>query len=157
MAMSSVLENCLRSKGSTYDLLRHSHSFNSMSTAEAAHIPGACLAKTVVLQDGPSYAAAVLPSTHHLRLSDLREATGRQFVLANEDDVREIFKDCELGALPPVGMAYGMKTYLDESLAQEPEVYFEAGDHEELVHMQTEQFLDLMEDAMRVRCAYRMV
>lgn len=156
MAMSSVLENCLRSKGSTYDVLRHSHSYNSMSTAEAAHVPGDCLAKTVVLQDGPEYAAAVLPSTYHLRLSDLREATGRQFMLANEDEVRELFKDCDLGAVPPVAMAYGMKTYLDESLTQEPEVYFEAGDHEELVHMRTEQFLDLMEDATRVRCAHRM-
>jgi len=156
MAMSPILENCLRSKGSAFEVLQHSHSYNSMSTAETAHIPGDRLAKTVVLQDGAGYLAAVLPSTYHLRLSELREMTGRPLVLANENEVRELFKDCELGAVPPVTMAYGMTTYLDESLAQQPDVYFEAGDHEEVIHMRTEQFLDLMEDATRMRCAHRM-
>ncbi|RJG08085.1 deacylase [Noviherbaspirillum cavernae] len=156
MSMSPVLEDCLRSKGTEYEVLQHPHSFNSMSTAEAAHIPGDRLAKTVVLGDESGYVAAVLPSTHHLRLSELREMTGRQFALATESEVRELFKDCEFGAVPPVTMAYGMQTYLDESLALQPDVYFEAGDHEELIHMRTEQFLDLMEDTTRMRCAHRM-
>jgi len=156
MAMSAVLENCLKTKGSAFEVLQHSHSYNSMSTAEAAHIPGDRLAKTVILQDDAGFAAAVLPSTHHLRLSEIRDMTGRPLVLANENEVRELFKDCELGALPPVTTAYGMTTYLDESLTQQPDVYFEAGDHEKLIHMRTEQFLDLMEDATRIRCAHRM-
>src|SRR6478736_1331433 len=109
MSMSPVLENCLRSKGSAYDLVHHSHTFNSMGTAEAAHIPGDRLAKTVVLQDDiGGYAAAVVPSTCYVRLSELSNMTGRHFALVNEDDVRELFKDCELGAVPPVAMAYGM-------------------------------------------------
>ena len=49
-----------------------------------------------------------------------------------------------------------MITYLDETLAQQPEVYFEAGDHEELIHMQTDQFLALMDRAERARFAHRM-
>jgi Ala-tRNA(Pro) deacylase len=49
-----------------------------------------------------------------------------------------------------------MQTYLDESLAQQPEIYFEAGDHEALIQMQTAQFLDLMDQAERGRFAHRM-
>jgi Ala-tRNA(Pro) deacylase len=156
MSISRTLEDRLRSRGSQYEVLQHPHSFNSMSTAEVAHIPGDRLAKTIVLEDESGYAAAVLPSTHHLRLSDLWKSTGRRLVLATESEVRELFKDCETGAVPPVTMAYGMPTYLDESLAQQPDIYFEAGDHEALIHMRTEQFLDLMENTTRVRCAYRM-
>jgi Ala-tRNA(Pro) deacylase len=158
MSMSSVLKDCLQHKGSQYDVVQHPHSFSSMSTAEAAHIPGDRLAKTVVLGDSTGYAAAVLPSTHHLRLSELRDITGRQQLeLATESEVRELFKDCELGAVPPVTVAYGMPTYLDETLTQQPDVYFEAGDHEELIHMRTDQFLDLMENTTRMRCAHRMM
>jgi Ala-tRNA(Pro) deacylase len=51
---------------------------------------------------------------------------------------------------------HGMRTYLDESLVQQPDVYFEAGDHEELIHMGTDQFLDLMDRAERIRFARRM-
>ena len=156
MSMSPTLERCLRSKGSQYEVVRHPHSSTSMGTAEVAHVPGDRLAKTVLLQDERGYAAAVLPSTHHLRLSELWEGTGRHLVLASENEVREVFKDCEVGAVPPVAMAYGMPTYLDESLTQQPDIYFEAGDHEALIHMRTEQFLALMENTERVQCAHRL-
>ncbi|MBW4947894.1 YbaK/EbsC family protein, partial [Klebsiella pneumoniae] len=108
-------------------------SHTSMETAAAAHIPGDRLAKTVLLEDDEGYVAAVLPTTYAVRLSDLWVKTGRHLVLAREVELRELFKDCDMGALPPVCMAYGMKTFLEERLAQQPEVYFEAGDHEALI------------------------
>ena len=97
----------------------------------------------------------MLPSTHAVGLSELWTKTGRRLVLAKEIDLREVFKDCDAGAVPPVCTAYGMQTYLDESLAQQPDVYFEAGDHEELIHMGSDQFLDLMDRAERARFAHR--
>jgi len=156
MSISAILENCLLSHRSQYEILQHPHSHSSMGTAEAAHIPGDRLAKTVVLGDETGYVAAVLPSTHHLRLSEVERETGRHLTLASESEVRELFKDCELGAVPPVAMAYGVPTYLDESLARQPDVYFEAGDHEAVIHMRTEQFLELMEGTARGSFAHRM-
>jgi len=156
MSVSITLEDCLRNKGSHYQLLHHRHTHTSSGTAEAAHIPGDRLAKTVVLEDEHGYVAAVLPSTYHLHLSELWDQTGRHLVLASEDELREMFTDCDVGALHPVCTAYGVKTFLDESLAQQPEIYFETGDHETLIQMQTAQFLDLMDQAERGRFAHRM-
>jgi Ala-tRNA(Pro) deacylase len=156
MSVSTTLTDCLRSKGSQYNIVQHPHTHSSLETAETAHIPGDRLAKTVLLEDEHGYVAAVLPSTYHLRLSELEAKTGRQLTLANEDELREVFKDCDPGAIHPVCTAYGMQTWLDESLAQQPDVYFEAGDHEALIHMRIDQFLGLMEKAERARFAYRM-
>ncbi len=156
MSVSTTLDDCLRSKGSQYQILHHPPTRNSIETAEMAHIPGALLAKTVVLEDEHGYVAAVLPSTYHVRLAELWAKTGRHLVLANEVELREIFKDCDVGAVHPVCTAYGLQTYLDESLIRQPEVYFEAGDHEALIHMRTDQFLDLMEKAERASFSYRM-
>ncbi len=156
MSMSATLEQCLNAGGARYDVLHHSYSHSSAETAAAARVPGERLAKTVLLSDEQGFVAAVLPSTHAVRLSELRAKTSRHLAVAKEADIREIFKDCDVGALPPVGMAYGVQTYLDESLAREPDVYFEAGDHEVLVHMDIEQFLALMERAERARFAHRM-
>lgn len=156
MSVSITLEDCLRNKGSRYEVLQHPHSHSSMDTAEAAHIPGDRLAKTVLLEDEFGYVAAVLPSTYHVRLSEIWKKTGRRLVLASETEMRELFKDCEVGAVPPVCTAYGLQTYLDESLIRQPDVYFEAGDHEQLIHMEIDQFLELMAEAQTVQCAYRM-
>ncbi|EUC12098.1 aminoacyl-tRNA deacylase [Paraburkholderia hospita] len=156
MSISATLQDCLRSKGSQYEIVHHPHSHSSIETAAAAHIPGDRLAKTVLFEDEHGYVATVLPSTYAVRLSELWAKTGRHLLLAKEVDLRELFKDCDMGALPPVCTAYGMRTYLDESLAQQPDVYFEAGDHEALIHMGTDHFLDLMDRAERARFARRM-
>ncbi|MCC8404481.1 YbaK/EbsC family protein [Paraburkholderia sp. MMS20-SJTN17] len=156
MSMSATLQDCLRSKGSQYEIVHHPYSHSSVETAAAAHIPGDRLAKTVLFEDEHGYVATVLPSTYAVRLSELWAKTGRHLLLAKETDLRELFKDCDAGALPPVCTAYGMQTYLDESLAQQPDIYFEAGDHEELIHMGTDQFLHLMDRAERARFARRM-
>jgi Ala-tRNA(Pro) deacylase len=97
----------------------------------------------------------VIPSSHHLLLAAICEQTGRKLVLADEDEIREVFKDCDVGAIPPVAMAYGMHTYLDDILLKQPDIYFEAGDHQELVHMNIDQFADLMADAERGHFARR--
>lgn len=154
MAMATTLARCLRKKQSRFDIVRHPC---SVAAAEAAHVPGDRLAKTVLLEDSNGYVTAVIPSTHHLKLSELREQTGRKLSLAHEAGVREVFRDCDLGAIPPVGVAYGTQTWLDDSLLAHPDVYFEAGDHQELVHMSIEQFAELMVDARRGHFAHRVM
>lgn len=147
MPISPTVDTCLRNAGVEFDVVRHPHSHSSTETAATAAIPGDRLAKTILLEDEQGYVGAVLPSTHHLRLSELWDHTGRRLSLANESDIRAVFKDCELGAIPPVCTAYGMKTLMDDSLSTQPDIYFEAGDHETLIHMRTEQFMRLMQQA----------
>jgi len=66
--------------------------------------------------------------------------------LADEDEVARLFPDCELGAVPPVGAAYGLPTMVDDVLAAQPDIYLEAGDHLNLLHVSGEQFVDMMQD-----------
>ena len=143
MAMATTLARFLRNRQSRFDTVGH-----PCTTGDR-------LAKTVLLEDHRGYVAAVIPSTHHLKLSEIRAQTGRKLTLAHECGVREVFRDCSRGATPPVGMAYGTQTWLDDSLLAHADVYFEAGDHRELVHMSTEQFADLMADARRGHFAHR--
>ena len=89
----------------------------------------------------------VLPSTRRVRLGVLRAEMQRHLRLAMEADLKNLFGDCELGAIPPLGPAYGMETVWDESLENAPEVYFEAGDHEELIRIDGKAFLGLLGSA----------
>jgi len=73
----------------------------------------------------------------------------RDLHLATEDEIAELFDDCQLGAVPPLGPAYGIETLLDESLTSLADVYFEAGDHVQLVHLSGEDFQALLSGARR--------
>ena len=144
MGIAITLRDYLSEKGTEYDVVDHPHALTSLKIAAAAHVPGDRLAKTVVLEDDDGYLLVVVPSTHHVRLGALRKQLNRNLRLAKEFDLAYLFKDCELGAIPPVGKAYGIQTVLAEDLAQQEDIYFEAGDHRELIHLSGSQFLELM-------------
>ncbi len=146
MSIAGRVENFLIEHDVPYDLVAHPHTSCSMETAECAHVPGGVLAKTVVLEDDQGYLMAVVPASSWVDLGELHRQMKRNLGLATETELRELFIDCELGAIPPLGMAYGIETIVDDTLAEQPEIYFEGGDHECLVRVTGEAFETLMED-----------
>lgn len=147
MSMSNTLREYLEKQGAQYDLVSHPRTLTSMETAAAAHVAGDKLAKSVVLEAKDEYVMAVIPSTHHLRLETLRAWFGHPFDLVTETDIRRLFKDCELGSIPALGQAFGMKVAVDKNLLGLDEIYFESGDHTQLVRMSGQDFRALMDQA----------
>jgi|SRR5581483_7531076 len=143
MAIALTLERYLDSKHVKYDVIAHEPTNTSMQTAETCHIPGDRLAKAVLLRDDVGYAVAVLPASHHIRLSELKRQFGSDVELASEREAEELFEDCARGAIPAVGECYGLDMLVDDSLDEQPEVYFEGGDHETLIHMSHCEFAGL--------------
>ena len=144
MAMAITLREYLDRAGIEYELVPHPYTYNSMETAEEARVPGDKLAKGVVLEDDDGYLMAVLPATRRLGLDLLEEHLQRRLSFATEPELGELFDDCDIGAVPPLGKAYGCESVLDQSLLECSDVYFEAGDHTGLVHLRGEDFRRLM-------------
>lgn len=140
MPMAKVIKQYLDKHGVKYDVIEHAHTSSSMRTAEAAGIPGDQLAKSVVLKDGKGCLMAVLPATHRLDVECLNTWLNRKLELIPEDRLLSLFTDCEPGAIPPVGSAYGVSTAIDGVLDRQTDIYFEAGDHRELIHVNGAQF-----------------
>lgn len=153
MSMSPSLQRHLEQRGAAYDLVPHPHTETSMDTAAAAHVPGDRLAKAVTLKDGDRSLLMVVPSDYHVHLGRLHHALGREVGLATEVELAEIFPDCDVGAVPPVGAAFGLDTLVDRRMLEQPEVWFESGDHETLVHVSGDTFRSLLAEARRVDVA----
>jgi Ala-tRNA(Pro) deacylase len=125
------------------------------ATAEAAHVPGDRLAKTVVIHLEDGYVLAVVPSNHRVDLGDLQELLGRRLGLAAETEVGRLFGDCDLGAVPPVGAAYGLPAVVDRSLSGLDRVWFEGGDHRTLISVTGADFDRLMREARHGSFSHR--
>ena len=148
MSLSVDLRYYLENHSKLYEIVPHPRAVTSMRKAEAAHIAGDQMAKTVVIGDDGGYWLAVIPATHRLRFSKLRKELGHNVGLATEDELQELFRDCEVGAIPPFGSPFGLKVLVDERLLNKDDVYCECGDHTELLHLNGEDFRDLMADAV---------
>lgn len=151
MAIAQTVKTFLDTHRISYDVVHHSPALSSMKTAAAAHVPGNRLAKSVILKDDTGYVMAVVPSTHRIELGQLHREMHRPLGLATETEVSGIFSDCNIGAVPALGPAYGITTVMDDELTNQPEIYFEAGDHEELIHVSGKEYQALMSDVRHGR------
>ncbi|MBT8131752.1 MAG: YbaK/EbsC family protein [Gammaproteobacteria bacterium] len=149
MAIAMKVSDYLADLDIAYDVLTHPHTMTSSESARASHVPGARLAKSVVLEDDDGYVMVVVPSDRQVDLGELHRQTNRSLGLATEGELGRLFADCEIGALPPIGQAYGIETLLDDAIAEQSEIYFEAGDHEQLIRVTHEGFRTLMGEGIR--------
>jgi Ala-tRNA(Pro) deacylase len=148
MSISPTLSNYLQQSGAQFQLCPHLHSRTSAETARLAHVPERLLAKSVVLEDEQGCVLAVVPGDSRVRVSALARMLGRSRLrLSDESTVRSLFGDCDPGAVPAFGMAWGIETAVDEELEHNSEVYVEGGDHEQLLRMSRGQFSELMTKA----------
>jgi Ala-tRNA(Pro) deacylase len=145
MSIAPKLQQFLDEAQAEYELVEHSPTKSSLETARSSDVPADRLAKSVLLDTDDGPLLAILPSDRKVELSELRSELGHKPRLAGEDELKGVFDDCDVGAVPPVG--YGVTTIVDDSLERQPDVYFEAGDHRSLVHMDHDQFLRVMKDA----------
>jgi len=144
MAIANTLINYLKERGVNYSLVEHKHSATAAESAHAAHVPAHQVAKAVVLRDDAGYVLSVLPASHSLEIGWVNEELKRDLSLACEDEFKKLFEDCEPGAVPALGDAYGIKVIWDDDLQYTADVYIEAGDHEHLIWMDRKCFKKLM-------------
>jgi Ala-tRNA(Pro) deacylase len=144
MAIASTLQQYLADHAIEYSIMPHRPTLSSAQTVAASRIPPDSVAKAIVLKGDDGFLLAVVPASRHLDLGALRRELNRRLGLATEAEVAKLFGDCALGAVPPVGQAYGIDVVLDDEIAGQPDIFFEGGDHASLVHVKRQQFEALM-------------
>jgi len=145
MAIARTIKSYLDERGVDYDIVEHSHTETAMDSAKSAHVPPHQMAKAVVLEDEDGYIVSVLPSNNRLNLGWVSEELNRELRLASEPELRQLFDDCDTGAIPALSEAYGLKVIWDDQLKHASDIYIEAGDHEHLIHLKGSDFQQLME------------
>jgi Ala-tRNA(Pro) deacylase len=143
------LRELLDGHGIDYEVIPHFTAFTAQEAAAAAHIPGREVAKTVMVKLDGTMAMVVLEAPDHVHLGRLREVAGAGAVeLAKESEFRDLFPDCEPGAMPPFGNLWDMPVFVDQRLREDERIAFAAGSHRELIQMSYGDFERLVNPAV---------
>ena len=139
--LSPRLHNFLDERHGHYTTLTHDRTITAHATATAAHIGHQHFAKTVMLKVDDKLAMMVMPASYRIDLVRLSRALGGSLVeLAQENEFRDAFPDCEIGAMPPFGHLYDLPVYVDSRLTGHAEIAFNAGSHTDVVRMPYHEF-----------------
>jgi Ala-tRNA(Pro) deacylase len=143
MSISTRLKSFLEENQIRYSVMTHTATYTAQGAAATMQISGKELAKTVVLWAGEELILAVLPAPNHVRLDTLAAELGKPVRLATEQEFSSLFADCELGAMPPLGSLYNLPVFVDESLAADEAIVFNAGTHRDAIRMRYDDFVRL--------------
>jgi Ala-tRNA(Pro) deacylase len=143
--MPRRLESYLNVKHIPYSMIFHAPADSAQMAASAMHAPGKSVAKAVALQAGNRQILAVLPASYRINFAKLSAIAGAEVRLMNEEAFSELFPDCERGVISPFGELYGVPVYLDEALAEDPEIILSAGTRSDCVCMGNVDFQHLAE------------
>jgi len=134
----------LDSQGVHYEMSQHRPAFTAQQMAAEEHVPGIEVAKPVVVRADKTYYLCVLPACCKIDMDALKKTLKASVIaLADEDELAKLFGDCTLGAEPPFGHLYGIKTLLDTTLEKDPKIVFQAGTHELAIHMDMDDYKKL--------------
>lgn len=118
-----------------FERLLHPVAFSAQKRAKYLRLSGDLVAKSVLLCGPQGYLLAVLPATHRVDTQAVSAYAGGPVRLAKDNEIAEVFPDCEWGVVPPFGARYGLTTLLDDSIAPESRIVLETNSQFEAVRM----------------------
>lgn len=144
MAVTASVQEFLRKSNVAYTVFPHVPAYTAQEEAAVTHIPGRDWAKAVICFADDEPIQAVVPADLAVNLGRLLPLAGAETIrLAREDELEWLFPECERGAMPPLGPLYRQRVFVDETLAAEEQIVFNAGTHRDAVSMRYEDFAAL--------------
>ncbi len=135
------IETFLKQQGVEYEKHTHPTTYTAQGLAHAEHVSGYTVAKPVIVKEASGFAMCVLPAPKHLdRKRAARVFNDPDVRLATELEMIDLFPGCELGAEPPIGPMFGMKTIIDSRLHDGEYVIMQAGTHRESIRVRREDW-----------------
>jgi Ala-tRNA(Pro) deacylase len=145
MSISQKLKEYLDRHTIQYEVLSHEEAYRAPDVAHSLHAPEKDMAKVVMVKVNDRLAMTVLPANWKVDIHRLRDVFLTNHVrLATEDEFKDLFPDCEVGAMPPFGNLYDLAVYVDRSLTEDDQIVFHAGTHSEAIRMRYADFANLV-------------
>jgi Ala-tRNA(Pro) deacylase len=135
-------QRLLETHGVSFDTVTHRNAYTAQGVAAASHVSGWTLAKVLAIRTpsrGP--VMVVLPASCRVDTGALAKALGEKSVsFISEVEMKELFPDCETGAMPPFGQLCGMRVWVDACFRRGRQFAFQAGNHHEIALISYEDF-----------------
>jgi len=140
------VEQFLRDAGVEFQRCEHPAAYTAQEVAAEEHVSGDAVAKPVVVRADEETLLCVLPASRKIDLGKLAKAVkAKHCTLVDEAELARLFPDVEVGAEPPFGKPYGLRTVVDAHLAGHERITFTAGTHRTAIQMKYSDYAKLVE------------
>ena len=147
--MESCLERLkqyLSDYGVQYEVRHHREVYTSQEVAAEIGEKGRYVAKVFIAHADGRPIMLVLAAPDHVDYRRVKEYLGAEHVeRTHEGQFKQMFPDCDTGAMPPFGGLYKIPVYIDRTLADMPYIVFQAGSHRDTIRIAMSDYLRLVQ------------
>ena len=144
-----------------YEILKHRTVYTAFDKAKTLKISEKMVGKTLVLKMNPvgsrrlsfgasgKLAVVLIPANKKLDKGKIKKfVKTKKIEFASERLIKNKFKGVKVGAIPPFGNLWGMKTFIDNSLVKEKEIILNSGDYNFSIKISSNQLKKILPDAI---------
>jgi Ala-tRNA(Pro) deacylase len=123
------IQGILASHDAAFEVLRHEPVFTSQEAADVRGVSLSSGAKALICKADQDMIMFVMPANLRLASKAIRRAESfKSLRFANREEIQQL-TGLQPGSIPPFGSLFGLPTWCDRRLADEPTINFNAGDH----------------------------
>lgn len=131
MKIPAKVERFLSAAKAKYESIEHRTVYTAYDKAATLKVPEKIIGKTLVLKIDSGYALALIPANKNLDKNKLRKtAKAKKVDFVKEAWMRKNLKGMKIGAVPPFGNLFKVKTFVDTVLLNNPKIIVGSGVHE---------------------------
>ena len=149
MPIPKKIKSYLDEQGVKFEAAEHPLAYTAAEVAGKQHIPGRQMVKAVVVKSSDEFIMCVLPAIHLVDFAKLKNVLGQEDIqLAEEEELKKLFPEYEVGAEPPFGHLYGLRVFADKILQDVEEIVFNAGTHTDIIKISFSDYKNLANPVM---------
>jgi len=142
MSLPYSVETYMHKNNIRYNSIPHKKTETALANSTKIQCSASDMAKVVAFNLDGMNALFVLPSNEKIHIPTIRdELRVRHVHMLNEAELKTLFRDCEVGAMPAMGSMYKMPTFLSKHLKDHYSIYFNGGTHTDIIQMETQDYI----------------
>ena len=130
MAIPKKVINFLEKSKSKYELIKHRTVYTAFDKAATLRVKPKIIGKMLIVRLDKNPALILIPADKNLDKQKLKKlAKIKNIDFIKEAWMKKNLKGIKIGAVPPFGNLWGLRTFLDRGLTQNPEIIINSGDY----------------------------
>jgi len=130
MAIPKKIIKFLEGNKVKYEQISHRKVFTAFDKAATLKVKPKIVGKTLVVKLDKNPALVLIPANKNLDKEKLRKiAKAKTIDFVKEVWMKKNLKGVKVGAIPPFGNMFKLKTFIDNSLLKQPKIIINGGDY----------------------------
>jgi Ala-tRNA(Pro) deacylase len=130
MAIPKKVINFLEKSKVRYELIKHRTVYTAFDKAATLRVKPKIIGKMLIVRLDKNPALVLIPANKNLDKQKLKKlAKIKNIDFIKEAWMKKNLKGIKIGAVPPFGNLWGLRTFLDRGLTQNPEIIINSGDY----------------------------